>query len=79
VQWVRKQVGAAMPLEIFTWRSVSVRFMRALIHPWLAGRYWLRLLFWFEERYPVYFGENGQYPIIKLKKLADNRSQYGLE
>jgi ubiquinone/menaquinone biosynthesis C-methylase UbiE len=79
VQWVRKQVGAAMPLEIFTWRSVSVRFMRALIHPWLAGRYWLRLLFWFEERYPVCFGENGQYPIIKLKKLADNRSQYGLE
>jgi hypothetical protein len=57
-----------MPVEILVWRSVSVRFLRNLIHPWLAGRLWLRLLFWLEERQPHYFGENGQYPLIIIRK-----------
>ena len=47
-------------MEILVWRSVSVRFTRSLIHPQLGGRYWLRLLYWLEERYPHCFGENGQ-------------------
>ncbi len=57
-----------MPVEILVWRSVSVRFMRSLIHPWLGGRYWLRLLYRLEERYPHWFGENGQYPLIVIRK-----------
>lgn len=68
VVWVKEQVGDHMPLEILVWRSVSVRFMRTLIHPWLGGRYWLRLLFWLEERYPSNFGEHGQYPLIVIAK-----------
>jgi SAM-dependent methyltransferase len=66
--WVRGEVGRRMEVEIWAWRSVSVRFMRALIHPWLGGRVWLRLLFGVEERYPHWFGENGQYPLIVIKK-----------
>jgi hypothetical protein len=58
-----------MPVEIRVWRSVSVRFMRALVHPWMGGRLWLGLLFWLEERFPHWFGENGQYPLIILRKL----------
>ena len=46
------EVGSRMPVEILVWRSVSVRFLRSLIHPWLGGRYWLRLLYRLEERYP---------------------------
>ena len=46
VAWVKGEVGAQMPVEILVWRSVSVRFLRSLIHPWLGGRLWLRLLFW---------------------------------
>ncbi len=53
--WVLNIVGAQMPLEIRVWRSVSVRFLRTLIHPWLGGRYILRALYWLEERYPHYF------------------------
>jgi SAM-dependent methyltransferase len=66
--WVQSVVGAEMPLKILVWRSVSVRFLRTLIHPWLGGRYWLRLLYWLEERYPHYFGEVGQYPLIIIRK-----------
>jgi len=68
VGWVKTEVGSRMPVEILVWRSASVRFLRSLIHPWLAGRYWLRLLFWLEQRYPRWLGENGQYPLIVIRK-----------
>jgi ubiquinone/menaquinone biosynthesis C-methylase UbiE len=66
--WVRREVGGRMPVEIRVWRSVNVRFLRNFIHPWTGGRLWLRLLFWLEERDPHWFGENGQYPLIVIKK-----------
>jgi len=72
VKWVKQQVGMQMPLEILVWRSVSVRFLRSLIHPKLAGRWWLRLLFWLEERLPSFFGEQGQYPLIVIYKRIGN-------
>ena len=68
VEWLKEQVGASMPVNILVWRSVSVRFLRSLIHPHTGGRYWLRLLFWLEERFPHFFGEQGQYPLVILTK-----------
>jgi hypothetical protein len=70
--WVQSAVGAEMPLEIFVWRSVSVRFLRTLIHSWLGGRWWLRLLYRLEERNPHYYGEIGQYPLIVIRKSKVN-------
>ncbi len=70
--WIKEVVGEDMPLEIRVWRSVSVRFLRTLIHPLLGGRYWLRFIYWLEERYPHYFGENGQYPLIVIRKPAQD-------
>jgi SAM-dependent methyltransferase len=69
VEWVKSELAAQVPVEIFVWRSVSVRLMRALIHPKLGGRAWLRLLYWLEERYPRYFGENGKYPLIVMRRF----------
>lgn len=66
--WVRSEVGKQMPVEILVWRSVTVRMTRALIHPILGGKLWLRLLYHLEERNPKYYGENGKYPLIVLKK-----------
>jgi len=66
--WLRQQLGREMRLEIGVWRSVSVRFLRAVIHPWLLGRVWLRLLYALEERWPAFFGEKGQYPLIVIHK-----------
>jgi SAM-dependent methyltransferase len=66
--WVMDVVGSQLSVEIRVWRSVSVRFMRTLIHPWLAGKFWLRLIYRLEERYPQWFGKNGQYPLIVIRK-----------
>jgi ubiquinone/menaquinone biosynthesis C-methylase UbiE len=64
----KREIGTGIPFEILVWRSVSVRFLRAFIHPRLGGRWFLRLLFWLEERFPRFFGENGQYPLIVIRK-----------
>lgn len=66
--WVRQQLKNLDSVKIYIWRSVSVRFLRAVIHPWLGGRFWLKLLFWLEERNPEWFGEKGQYPLIVIRK-----------
>lgn len=73
-EWVKRDVGRYMPVEILVWRSVTVRFMRALIHPRLGGRTLLRWLYALEERYPHYFGEHGKYPLIVIQKPEEAES-----
>ena len=68
--FLKEKFAGRIPIEIFVWRSVNVRFLRALIHPWLGGRCWLKFLYWLEDRFPHYLGENGAYPLIVLEKQA---------
>lgn len=69
---LKTQLNGVVDYEIRVWRSVSVRFLRAVIQPWLAGKLWLRLLYNNEERAPRYFGENGQYPMVIIHKKETN-------
>jgi SAM-dependent methyltransferase len=66
--WLRQHIGRKMRYDLYPWRSVSVRFLRAVIHDAAGGRLWLRLLFWLEERFPRYFAEQGQYPMVIIHK-----------
>jgi len=66
--WLREEVGDLIPLDIFVWRTVSVRFLKAYIHEHFGGRWFLRQLYRIEERFPQYMGEHGLYPLIILKK-----------
>jgi SAM-dependent methyltransferase len=66
--WLQKGIGSMVPIRIWCWRSVSVRFLRTFIHERFAGRFLLKSIFWFEERFPHFFGKYGQYPLIELRK-----------
>jgi ubiquinone/menaquinone biosynthesis C-methylase UbiE len=66
--WFKRKIGARLPLEIYVWRSVSVKDLRTFIHPRWGGRGILHALFWLEERFPRWFGENGQYPLVLIRK-----------
>lgn len=66
--WLKREIGTQIPLEIYVWRSVSVSFLRAYIRPNLGGEWFLGQLFRLEDRFPHFMGENGQYPMIVLKK-----------
>ena len=66
--WLRGELGDIMQFDFRVWRSVNVRFLRAFVFRPLAGRLWLRLLYAVEERWPHYFGEQGQYPMVIIDK-----------
>ena len=66
--WLHKEVGSLMPVKIWCWRSLSVRFLRTFIHERFAGRWLLKILYWKEERFPHFLGKYGQYPLIALSK-----------
>lgn len=66
--WLKQELAGTVPIEILVWRSASVRFLRTFIHSWLGGRYLLKLLFLLEKKFPTFFGENGQYPLIVIQK-----------
>ncbi|MCJ7519869.1 MAG: class I SAM-dependent methyltransferase [Anaerolineaceae bacterium] len=65
---LRQLLGKDFPIKIAVWRSISVRFLRAMIHPALLGRFWLKVLYIKEELFPEFFGKKGQYPLITFKK-----------
>ena len=65
---LRRELAAEMDLDIRVWRSVNVRFLRSVIHKASVGKLILKLLFALEESFPSFFGENGQYPLIVLRK-----------
>jgi ubiquinone/menaquinone biosynthesis C-methylase UbiE len=68
VRWLRQELGSAMEVEILSWRSASTRILRTFIHERFWGRSILRWLYSMEEKYPKFFGENGQYPLILFRK-----------
>ena len=67
-KWFKSVMDGVLPYEIRVWRSVSVKFLRSVIQPEWAGRFWLKVLYRFEEWFPHYFGKNGQYPMIIISK-----------
>jgi SAM-dependent methyltransferase len=67
--WLQNSIGSLLPIKIWCWRSVSVRFLRTFIHKRLAGRFLLKLIYWFEERFPHFLGKYGQYPLIVICKV----------
>ncbi len=65
--WIQNSL-TDLHLSVFPWRSVSVRFMRALVHPHLGGKNLMRLIYWLEEHFPAWFAKNGQYPMVVIQK-----------
>lgn len=67
-RWLKNELNGVVRFEIYPWRSLSPRFMRWFVRPQLGGKVFLRLVFWLEETFPRFFGENGQYPLIVIRK-----------
>jgi SAM-dependent methyltransferase len=66
--WLEAELRGAVDFEVYTWRSLSPRFMQWFIRPDRWGGAWLRLVFWLEERFPRFLGLHGQYPLIVIRK-----------
>ena len=68
--WLKQELKGAVRFSIYPWRSLSPRVMRWFIRPNFGGAAILRLVFALEERFPRFFGENGQYPMIVITKAS---------
>jgi len=66
-EWLKREIGTKMIIEIKPWRSVSTRVLRWFVRPF-GGRTFLKFVFWLEDIFPKFFAENGQYPLIVVKK-----------
>jgi SAM-dependent methyltransferase len=64
----KKEILPEFNICIRVWRSVSVRFLRAVIKPGWGGKLLLKKLYFWEEVFPRHFGEQGQYPLIIMRK-----------
>ena len=67
-EWLTQALADRMDFEIHVWRSVSVSFLRSVIYPDWGGRFWLKVLYWLEERFPRWLGRIGQYPLVVISK-----------
>ena len=67
-RWLKDELNGEVSFKIYPWRSLSPRFMRWFVRPQVGGRQFLRIVFWLEERFPRFFGENVQYPLIVIRK-----------
>jgi len=52
---LREMLKGSFQIDIKVWRSVSVRFLRAMIHPWALGKFCLGVLYLLEEAFPRFF------------------------
>jgi len=67
-KWLQAEIGAYIPLEIYSWRSISAKVSRFYIRANWVGEKKLACLYQLEERYPAFFGRNGYYPLIVMRK-----------
>ena len=66
-RWLKQEIRD-LQFEIRPWRSLSTVFLKSFVRSRLGGKSFLRIVFWLEERFPRFFGENGQYPLIVIGK-----------
>ena len=66
--WLRQQAGHLPGFEVRVWRTASSAFLRAFIYRPLFGKFWLKVLYWVEERVPHLLGRLGQYPMVLFEK-----------
>lgn len=74
-KWFESTFAGKFSFRILSWRSVSVHFLRTVIGSNARGHRALKVLAWFEDRFPRFFGENGQYPLIVISKPAEKTAR----
>lgn len=67
-RWFQREIEDKYRAKLYAWRSVNVPFLKTFIHPKLAGRFLLRLIYWLENRAPEIMGRIGAYPLFVVKK-----------
>ena len=68
--WFRRTIAPQLDVDIYVWRTTSVHFLKNYIFDNRGGRRLLSWLYRLEERFPRFFGINGTYPLLVIRKPA---------
>jgi len=66
--WFKRWAGNDKKIEVYSWRSVNIYFLKLYIHKKLGGAFILKHLSNSEEKYPQVWGKIGEYPVIVVTK-----------
>lgn len=67
-QWYVNEIKQRFSVELHSWRSVNVLFLKIFIHSFLGGKLLLSLLFNLEKTFPAMMGRIGAYPMFVFNK-----------
>jgi ubiquinone/menaquinone biosynthesis C-methylase UbiE len=67
-RWFEEQIKPLLGYQLYSWRSVTVKFTRRSIKARLGGKVFMNVLYLLEGRFPRWFGKNGAYPMFVIKK-----------
>jgi hypothetical protein len=68
--WFEAHIATRHSVSLRVWSAVTSEFQTRFFTDTLVGRLIARSVVWFEDRFPSYFGRNGQYPIWIFSKTA---------
>ena len=68
--WFKKWARDDKKIEIFSWRSVNIYFLKLYIHKKLGGAFILKHISTSEEKHPRLWSKIGEYPVIVVTKQA---------
>jgi ubiquinone/menaquinone biosynthesis C-methylase UbiE/uncharacterized protein YbaR (Trm112 family) len=70
-RWFRDEIQPQYNIKLFCWRSVNVPFLKIFIHPLLGGKWFLKMILFFEENFPTIMGRIGAYPLFVSEKSSN--------
>jgi len=68
--WFSQLIKKRYQVNLFSWRSVNVPFLRCYIHRYLAGKSILNGIYYLENRFPSLMGRIGAYPLFVCQKKS---------
>jgi SAM-dependent methyltransferase len=69
-RWFKRELGQYCRFEMVCWRSVDQQFLQYFVRPGFFGKTLLRLIYWWEERFPHLAARLGMFPMFVIRKPA---------
>jgi ubiquinone/menaquinone biosynthesis C-methylase UbiE len=67
-EWYKRNVRGRGHWHLYTWRSISLIFLKRMVPSNALGGVMLRLIYGCESQWPALFGRIGKYPMFVFKK-----------
>jgi SAM-dependent methyltransferase/uncharacterized protein YbaR (Trm112 family) len=69
--WFKSELGKSGRFDMVCWRAVDQRFLLYYIRPRLFGKTILKVIYWWEEKFPYVAARLGKFPMFIIKKPGE--------